>query len=179
MAVSTAELSPSTLPRDPYWERRKDSIYLFAARSICRRYCSNPTSVIDVGSNKTPTLEWHRDSARRLVSIDLGRPYAADGVESIKADFLSFEVDEPFDLVTCFQVLEHIPDAGPFARKLLSIGRTCIVSVPYKWKKGRCKHHVHDPVDAVKMLSWFGREPTYQYVAKELHGVCRMIQVYA
>lgn len=164
--------------KDPYWEKRKDSIYLFAARAICRKYCEAPRSVLDVGSNKTPTLEWHRASATRLVSVDLRRPYDGRGVEAVTADFLAYPVAERFDLVTCFQVLEHIPDPLPFARRLLEVGKVCVVSVPYKWKEGKCRFHIHDPVDAAKMLAWFGREPDDSYVARELHKVARLIHVY-
>src|SRR5690606_396126 len=139
----------------PYWEERKDCIYLYAAREICKRYCGEPSSVIDVGSNQTPTLEWHRRDGRRLVSIDLRRPYVAEGVESVTGDFLRYKPDTVFDLVTCFQVLEHVKDPSAFAGKMLSIGKTLVVSVPYQWRKGRCKWHIHDPVDEQKMYRWF------------------------
>ena len=163
--------------RGKYWRKRKDSIYLFAARQMCLRCCPAPRSVIDIGSRWTPTLEWHRDSAKRLVSVDLCRPYAAPGVESVVGDFLDYR-DREFDLVTCFQVLEHVADAGAFAKKLLETGRVVVVSVPYRWKKGTCRSHIHDPVDEAKMRRWFGREPDYSYVARELNGVARLIQVY-
>jgi 2-polyprenyl-3-methyl-5-hydroxy-6-metoxy-1,4-benzoquinol methylase len=80
--------------------------------------------------------------------------------------------------VTCFQVLEHVPDPAAFARKLKELGRVLIVSVPYKWEKGKCKSHLHDPVDEAKMLAWFEREPDFSYIATELKKVTRLIQVY-
>jgi Methyltransferase domain len=171
-------MSPAGRKRDGYWRKRKDSIYLFAARAICGRYCANPKSVIDIGSNKTPTLEWHRKTASRLVSLDLRRPYVAKGVESLTCDFFEYRPGESFDLVTCFQVLEHVPDPAAFARKLTEIGKVVVVSVPYKWRKGKCKYHLHDPVDQAKMLAWFGRKPNYAYVARELNKVARLIHVY-
>lgn len=164
--------------RRTYWQKRKDLIYLFAARQICTYKCGKPDSVIDVGSNATPTLEWHRATATRLVSVDLHRPYIAEGVESITSNFLEYTPEEHFDLVTCFQVLEHVPDPVAFARKLLEIGSTVVVSVPYKWAKGRCKHHLHDPVTERKMKKWFGRRPDFSYLATELTGVKRLINVY-
>jgi 2-polyprenyl-3-methyl-5-hydroxy-6-metoxy-1,4-benzoquinol methylase len=93
-------------------------------------------------------------------------------------DFLAYQPNEQFDLVTCFQVMEHVPDAVSFARKILEIGQVAVVSVPYKWDKGKCKPHIHDPVDERKMLAWFGREPDFQYIATELHKVRRLIHVY-
>jgi len=161
-----------------YWEKRKDSVYLFVARQICQKYCPSPQSVLDVGWNKTPTLEWHRESAKRLVSVDLRRPYSAPGVESLTCDFLKYEPEQRFDLVTCFQVLEHVPDPAAFAAKLLQVGNVVVVSVPYKWKAGKNPHHIHDPVDEAKMLSWFGREPDFAYLARELNNVERLIHVY-
>ena len=173
-------------PVAQYWERRKDSIYIFTAQRICRMFCPEPRSVLDVGSNGTPTLEWHRPSATRLVSLDLRRPYLAPGVEAVRSDFLEFSPESKFDLVTCFQVLEHLRKPTLFAQKLLELSSVCVVSVPYKWPKGKCKGHVQDPVDVEKMLAWFGREPDYQYVANELHGINdrpgvgrRLIHVYA
>lgn len=161
-----------------YWRKRKDAIYLFAARLICRRYCASPKSVIDIGSNRTPILEWHRETTTRLVSLDLRRPYVAPGIESLTCDLFQYRADEVFDLVTCFQVLEHVPDPAAFARKLKELGRVIIVSVPYKWKKGKCKSHLHDPVDEAKMQDWFEREPDFCYIASELNKVTRLIQVY-
>src|SRR5690606_15311883 len=133
---------------------------------------------LDVGSNKTPTLEWHRPSAERLVSADLSRPYRAPGVEALVCDFLAYRPDEPFDLVTCFQVLEHVPAPAAFARHLTNVGHVVVASVPYKWKKGKCKYHLHDPVDEEKMRHWFGSEPEFSYVARELNGIERLIDVY-
>lgn len=176
----SAESPPvdSCLEPGRYWRKRKDAIYLFAARLICQRYCPKPESVIDVGSNRTPILEWHRETATRLVSLDLRRPYVAPGIESLSCDMLRYQADRDFDLVTCFQVLEHVPDPAAFARKLTELGRVTVVSVPYKWRAGKCKSHLHDPVDQAKMLEWFEYEPDFSYVARELNNVARLIHVY-
>lgn len=163
---------------DKYWMERKDSVYLHVAQQICLKYGRQATSVVDIGSNATPTLEWHRANATRLVSIDLKRPYAGEGVESLRADFYEFEPATRFDLATCFQVLEHVDDPRRFAQKILEVSRVSIVSVPYKWPKGKCKYHRHDPVDEEKMLQWFGKAPLFAYIAKELDGVRRLIHVY-
>lgn len=161
-----------------YWTNRADAVYLRVVRGICDTIAGDAQTVLDVGSLGTPILEWRRSGAQRLVSVDLRRPYVAEGVESITGDFLDYVIEEPFDLVTCLQVLEHVPDAAAFARKLLAAGRIVVVSVPYKWPKGFCAHHVHDPVDEQLMRSWFGRLPTLQYVARETSGETRLVQVY-
>jgi hypothetical protein len=178
MTAAVQPRSAAELYNEQYWLARKDSIYLHVARQICIKYGGEAASVIDIGSNATPTLEWHRGRATRLVSLDLRNPYVAEGVESVKGDFLGFVADSRFDLATCFQVLEHIKDPRSFAQKILDVAKVAVVSVPYKWPKGRSKHHLHDPVDEEKMLQWFGRAPDFRYVAKELNGIRRMIEVY-
>ena len=82
-------------------------------------------------------------------------------------DFFDFEPEEKYDFVTCLQVLEHIPDAKAFARKLFQTADHVLISVPYLWKKGRATYHVHDPVDRNKLLEWTGREPDYSVVVEE------------
>lgn len=163
---------------DQYWNNRRDAVYLRAVRGVCDTIAGHAETVLDVGSKSTPILEWRRGSAHRLVSIDLYHPYSAEGVESITQDFMDYPIEEPFDLVTCLQVLEHVPDAAAFARKLLAAGKIVVVSVPYKWPKGFCSSHIHDPVDEHTMRSWFGRTPTSQYIAQEQSGLRRLVQVY-
>jgi hypothetical protein len=161
-----------------YWTARKRSVYLYVARAICEKYAPQATSVIDIGSHATPTLEWHRPHAKKLVSLDLVKPYAAEGVESLTQDFLDYAPSERFELATCLQVLEHVPRAEEFAKRLLEVAKVLVVSVPYNWPEGNCKYHIHDPVNEDKMLEWFGREPDFSYVARELNNVHRLIQVY-
>jgi hypothetical protein len=51
--------------------------------------------------------------------------------------------------------------------------------VPYKWPKGKCKWHIHDPVDEVKMLGWFGKAPLEVFIAREeTNDSDRLICVY-
>jgi hypothetical protein len=82
--VSAAMIRGPKLPKNTYWDRRDDSIYLHASRQICAKFAKSPKSVLDVGSHGTPTLEWHRAPGTRLVSLDLKRPYRAEGIEAIR-----------------------------------------------------------------------------------------------
>jgi len=134
--------------------------------------------MLDVGSNNCPYLDWFPHVPER-VSVDLFHPYEAPGVTSIRSDFLTWNPGQKFDVVTCLQVLEHIPDAGAFARKLLEVSNVLVVTVPYKWPRGGVKSHVHDPVGEEKMLDWFGRRPNFTYRCREVTAnVVRLIHVY-
>lgn len=161
-----------------YRKRRAGMVYYAVVERLATQLATGAGSVIDVGSWDTPCLEWFSPDIKRY-SLDLRKPLQAEGVISIKADFLKWEPAEQFDIAMCLQVLEHVPDARSFAQKLLSIAKTVIVSVPYKWKEGKVKYHVHDPVDEAKLESWFGRKPHYQYICREIRTVeRRLICVY-
>jgi hypothetical protein len=168
---------PETFAAD-YWEERKNILYYQVVRILVDDIGQGAASIIDVGSAGCPYVDWFPSIPIRS-SIDLRRPYVASGVRSFTGDFLDWEPDRRYDVVTCLQVLEHVPNAASFAQKLLSIGNTVVVSVPYKWPEGHTKSHVHDPVDETKMRDWFGREPNFSYICTELLApVTRLVQVY-
>lgn len=160
-----------------YWSTRQRLFYVQVAKEISLRIASNANSVVDVGSKRTPILSWF-PSVPVKVSVDLNQPYEADGVDSVRKDFLKWDPGVTFDVGLCFQVIEHVPDARAFARQMLELFDVSIVSVPYLWREDRHKNHVHDPVERRKLESWFGREPNYSYKIKELHGDERLICVY-
>lgn len=161
-----------------YWERRQSALYYKVVRSLVDGLGTDANSILDVGSAGCPYLDWFSGIPDRA-SVDLRKPYAAPGIRSFTSDFLNWEPDKKYDIVTCLQVLEHVPDAKAFAKKLLSSGEIIVVSVPYKWRKGHEKTHVHDPVDEAKMMRWFERRPNYEYVCQEVdNDLKRLIQVY-
>ena len=169
------------IPQKSYWQRRRNSVYLQAVRRLVRSEGADAESILDVGSNGCGYLHWF-DWMPRRVSIDIRNPYSGPGVEGVRADFLTHQFTERFDMVLCLQVLEHIPDAQHFAQQLLASARhRVIVSVPYRWAADRSSHHVHDPVDEDKMLGWFGRPPISSVIAREWRWTRteRMICVYA
>jgi hypothetical protein len=155
--------------RSGYWHDRERLLYVQVAKEICRRIASNANSIVDVGSNATPMLEWFPDVPLR-VSVDMKRPYEAEGIEPVRGDFLEWNPGRTFDVGISLQVLEHVPDAKAFARHLLELCEVSIISVPYRWPEGSStdRTHVHDPVDEAKLETWFGREPNYSYKIKEL-----------
>lgn len=165
MDESQPPASAAAAGRRAYWDRRADSLYLQYVLFLARVVGRDARSVIDVGSNDCPYLEW-LDWIPRKLSVDLNAPYSSAAVEGRKGDFLDLEIRESFDLGLCLQVLEHIPDVAAFARKLLLTTPHLIVSVPYRWDPGEAEH-IHDPVDEVKLAAWFGRKPNYRIVVRE------------
>ena len=161
-----------------YWASRKDILYYEVVRILTASIGAKAASIIDVGSASCPYLDWF-EWIDQKVSLDLNNPYEADGIQAIKHDFLSWEAPLKYDVVLCLQVLEHVPDAERFAKKLLETGKTLIVSVPYNWDETKTDEHIHDPVDKTKMKTWFGRDPNFEYICSEvLAPVDRLIQVY-
>lgn len=166
MREAPSPLPPVGAPEGAdYWDRRADSLYLQYVYFLARVVGREARSVIDVGSNGCPYVEW-LDWIPRKLSVDLERPYASASVEGRTGDFLALGMEESFDLGLCLQVLEHVPEAAAFARKLLATATHLIVSVPYCWPPGQ-EDHVHDPVDEAKLAGWFGREPNYRLVVRE------------
>jgi len=149
-----------------YWQKRRDLIYYHYFHFLIRCLGADARSLVDVGSGNAPYLDWF-DWIPERVSVDLQVPYQSEGVRGVKGNIHELAFDHRFDICTCLQVLEHVPDAGAFARRLTEIGRIVLVSVPYKWPAGSNKHHVHDPVDAAKVAAWFGRKPDYQILVRE------------
>lgn len=177
--LSVTDIGYGSFPLDSessYWSNRKDHIYLSAAKSMCLKF-SNLKRVIDVGSRGTPILEWF-GTVNHRVSIDLFSPYVADGVQSIKGDFMEFDDQNNFDLLLCLQVLEHLEAPKIFAKKILKTARFSIISVPYKWKKGWCNEHLQDPVDENKLYEWFEKLPLETYLASEINGTQRLVHLY-
>jgi SAM-dependent methyltransferase len=161
-----------------YWERRKDLLYYQVVRILAAGLSEGAESVLDVGSHGSPYLEWFEGLPVRT-SLDLVEAYRAEGVTSIVSDFLTWQPDRRYDLVLCLQVLEHVPDARSFARKLLASGRIVIISVPYRWRPGKSKNHVQDPVTMGKIAGWFGRRPNYAHlVAEPAMGTERIVCVF-
>jgi SAM-dependent methyltransferase len=150
-----------------YWRERSDMIYYRYIDYIVRTVGKDARRMLDVGSGNCPYQEWF-DWIETRISVDIRVPYSSKTVKGIKGDIHELDLGERFDLVTCFQVLEHVPDATRFARRLLELGRVLIVSVPYNWPaKPPVPGHVHDPVSDAKLDAWMGRPANYKMVVRE------------
>jgi hypothetical protein len=161
-----------------YWAGRSNLIYYSVVRALVDGMSEGAASILDVGSAGCPYLDWFKHIPNRT-SLDLNRPYAADGVTSVKSDFLTWEPDRQYDIAICLQVMEHVPDCISFAKKLLEVAEVVVISVPYRWEKGKVKTHVQDPVDEYKTYRWFRKHPNFQRVITEIETPqARMVQVY-
>ena len=149
-----------------YWEERSDLIYYRVVDYLVRCVGAKATSIIDVGTGKCPYLEWFHWIEKKT-SIDIIAPYASETVEAIYGNILTTELPQKFDLCLCLQVLEHVQDPAPFARRLTELGKRVIVSVPYNWPPGQTPGHVQDPVDLDLLSQWFGRRPNYHIIVQE------------
>jgi len=151
-----------------YWKKRSDLLYYRYIDFIIRSAGASATSLLDVGSGNCPYLEWFHWIPDR-VSIDINVPYESTNVRAIKGDIHQVDFAKRFSLVTCLQVLEHVPKAAAFSRRLQELGDLVIISVPYKWstQPKPTPGHVHDPVDYQKVVDWFGREANYKIIVRE------------
>jgi hypothetical protein len=153
-----------------YWRKRQGMFYYRYLDLIVRGVAADCKSMIDVGSHSTALIE-NFNWVEERVALDIRKPYSSEKVRGIETDFLQFQPEKRFDIALCCQVLEHIPDAGAFARHLFEVGKRVLISVPYLWPKGASKHHIHDPVDLEKLTRWTGREPAYHIVVQEPLGL--------
>ena len=153
-------------------------MYYRYVRAIVQGVAADANSIIDIGSHDTPIIEWF-DWVPKRATLDWKIPYTSEHVEGIKTDFFEFNPEEKYDVALCLQVLEHIPDAEAFALKLFDIAQAVVISIPYNWRAGSCKSHIHDPVDMDKLASWTHRNPDYHVIVKEpLSTATRLIAYY-
>ena len=161
-----------------YWRDRMDLLYYGYVDFIMRTLARDAKSVIDVGTANSPYLEWF-DWIPERISFDREPPYASEQVRGLQGDFLTHDFGRRFDVATCLQVLEHVPKARTFMRRLLAISDLTIISVPYKWPARLLDAHIHDPVSLEKVIFWAGREPNYHVIVEEpFRTPKRMIAVF-
>lgn len=165
-----------------YWQNRMDLMYYSYLDYIVRTLGRDAKSMIDIGTANCPYLEWF-DWIPEKTSFDMAEPYRSSSVTGVQGDFLEHDFgDKRFDIATCLQVLEHVPDVFPFARKLLDISDIVIVSVPFEWPKSAADDHIHDPISYKKLTRWMGRKANYRQVVREpFRGAVgkRLIAAYA
>ena len=141
-----------------YWENRKGLKYYQEVIRLAKKYEPHAERAIDVGGYITRVIH-QMDWIPHRMLLDIQEVPPDPEVEVIRADFMAYDPGAPLDLVLCLQVLEHLEDPAPFARKLLATGRTLILAVPFRWPSGMVRSHIQDPVDEAKLKQWIGCDP--------------------
>jgi hypothetical protein len=162
-------------PSDRYWQQRQHFKYYAEVVRLARQHAPAGGRVIDVGAGPTRVLQdlgWFDER----VALDRLPERRQPGIKTVQQDFLVYEPGAQFDLVLCLQVLEHLDDPRGFAQKLFAIGRTIIISVPYKWPHQFYPPHKQDPVDETKLAGWTRRTPIETSIVMDNRE--RLIAVY-
>lgn len=144
-----------------YWRDRATLAYYRAVRQEIESMGADAGSFLDVGNGATPVITWGDFETRHALNLNRIPDPGFDGVRWIVGNFLLDPAGllDRYDLVTCLQVMEHLEDheIPGFVDRLLarSEGGTLMVSVPWGWPKGTCRHHRQDPVTGEKFAQWF------------------------
>lgn len=148
------EAGPELKPQS-YWQKRKGLRYYKVALELARKHCPKGMAVLDIGGADCEYISWF-DWFPFKTRIDISPVASLCGAETIQSNFMDYHPRKQFDLVLCLQVLEHLASPVEFCNKLIKTGRILIISVPYRWPKGRCKSHVNDPIDEERLERWLG-----------------------
>lgn len=159
-----------------YWDDRKKCNYYKQTIRLAARFGWNAENVIEVGGGRTKMLEYLTWIPEKI-ALDLERKPQIAGALNIHADFMKYKPKKFHDLVICLQVLEHLPEPEVFLEKLFHTGKTIIISLPYKWPKGFCVHHIQDPIDEEKLLGW-AKKDWLHFETAEDESVKRLITVF-
>lgn len=162
---------------EAYWNQRKNYVYLHVCRRLIEVLAHSATAVADIGSNRSPVLDYFGVTQTKY-SVDIENPYRAKNVISVTEDFYTWLPPEPIQVGTCFQVIEHVTDPERFCRRMLELFEVSIISVPYLEPSGINPGHINNDIDLKMIRLWFGREPNFHYIAKELSGDERIICVF-
>lgn len=184
-------------------EMRVTFLQSLAAYEFATNYASTKR-VLDCGAGEGYGSALLAEHATRVTGLDLdpeavawaNQKYAVPGrLEFIAsgAERLPFD-DASLDLITCFQVLEHLPDAHAFlleARRILAPGGILLLTTPNVLVAGERPnpHHVHDyrpdelesllraVFTSVEIRGVFGSERVAQYRASNDRLVGRLLRL--
>ena len=168
--IASTDTESKPKDRNNYWNRRKDGLLYQMVKSLAAGYVPNGDSVLEVGCHTSSfifELDWFKNKAVTDLPFLQDHWQGVEGVEFIPGDFYKLKFDRTFDLVLCTQVVEHLKDPKPFIQKLLSLGKTVIVSTTYEVPEGACKYHVQDPISLEKFQGWFERDFTAQVIMQK------------
>jgi SAM-dependent methyltransferase len=130
--------------------------------SALRRIDPPPTDVLDVYCGTRPYEDFLPPTARWVGLDVVGNPY---GVADVVSDeFLPFP-DGSFDLVTCIQAFQFVPDSAQGLlemRRVLRPGGTVVITVTHVWEYDRTvlEHRFSGPELAHLLRDWDDVEVT-------------------
>jgi len=113
-------------------------------------------TIIDVGSRQSEMALCGQFNRR--IAVEPGELPDHPEIEAVKSTWEEFEDPPQAKVITCLEVLEHLTDEEirPFVDKLFAHAEHVIISVPWRWPKGRCANHVQDPINRKKFLDMIG-----------------------
>lgn len=162
-----------------YAKFRGNFQYYRAAFEIATNlYDGNKGTVLDVGTKDvTVTLDMFPESFEKTaMDNDFPEGFKPNTkIRLLNGNIYEINFDEPFDVVLCQQVLEHLPDPKKAFEKLLEFCRdTLVISVPYgSWHKTEW-----DPINEERVLEWTsGRTPNIEKIVQDF-GVERYVAGY-
>lgn len=144
-----------------YAKQRESLNYYHTVRRYIERH-SPGKSILDIGPGGTDIVMTGNFAERTVVNRE---PLPVDtypGVEIIIGEWPDvMPRGRRFSVVSCCQVIEHLPDEKipAFIDAIFSASRHVIISVPYHWPEGLCSYHPQDPVTMAKLIKWTGQEP--------------------
>jgi methionine biosynthesis protein MetW len=120
---------------DEYWDTRGDVPYMHRWGTAAGLIPSGST-VIDIGSGDCGFAR-HLQSKKpdvKITTSDLSPNAVAmareSGFDAVQLDLVNDEIHGHYDYVTCFEVIEHIPEAEVAMEKLMRAGDKVIISIP-------------------------------------------------
>jgi len=141
-------------------------------------YEENKGTVLDVGTKDvTVTLDMFPESFEKT-AMDNDFPEGfkpSSNIKLLNGNIYEINFDEPFDIVLCQQVLEHLPNPKMAFQRLLDFCRdTLVISVPYgSWHKTEW-----DPINGDRVLECTsGRVPDIERIVQDF-GVERYVAGY-
>lgn len=122
---------------DDYWETRGKANTVQHRWKVAAEIIPSGATVLDVGCGSGQFLEYLREQKPGVkgTGCDLSEVAAQKtrdrGFDAYASDLGAEDLTGVFDYVTCFEVVEHIPNAeDAFVRLLAATGGQLIVSVP-------------------------------------------------
>jgi len=152
---------------------------LFQRREIARKAVARAVNprVLDVGcgSGRVAETLFSADIGE-YVGVDFSAPMLelakerlaqhSDQVTLLCGDFMTVELDGPFDIITVLGVFDYIEDPHRFIRRLGELCRgTLVASFPsWDWIKGPVRHIRYQ---------WLNSCPIYDYTQKEVEVILK------